>query len=137
MKGSYLLVMNLHKDVPIQFGKKHKVRFSQGFYIYVGSALNGLEQRIHRHHRTQKKKFWHIDYFLDYAQIISTYVKEGNAREECTIAHMILKNLVPVPDFGCSDCACLSHLFFTQNYHEINNIIQRLPVKSFSVFEKS
>jgi Uri superfamily endonuclease len=137
MKGSYLLLLKLNKDTIIQVGKKREIFFSQGYYVYVGSALNGLEQRIHRHHRAQKKKFWNIDYFLDYAKIISNYVKQGNAHEECAIAYMILEDLTPVPQFGCSDCSCSSHLFYAKTYNQIIDIIHRLPVESYSVLEKS
>jgi Uri superfamily endonuclease len=42
--------------------------FSPGRYIYVGSALNGIEPRVSRHLRTNGGHLgsihWHIDYLL-------------------------------------------------------------------------
>jgi Uri superfamily endonuclease len=46
MKGTYLLVMELHEDTSIMVGKHRIIHFKKGYYVYVGSALNGLEQRI-------------------------------------------------------------------------------------------
>ncbi len=61
MKGVYLLVMELPKNTSVMVGKHRLVHFQKGYYVYVGSALNGLEQRIERHLRKQKKIHWHID----------------------------------------------------------------------------
>ena len=63
-KGCYLLLMDLKENQYISIGKTGKHFFKKGYYVYVGSALNGLQQRIHRHLRTQKKMYWHIDFFL-------------------------------------------------------------------------
>ncbi len=36
----------------------------------VGRALNGLEERINRHLRRNKRDSWHIDYLLEYSKIL-------------------------------------------------------------------
>ena len=46
MKGAYLLVMKLDKDVLIAVGKLGVLSFKKGYYVYVGSALQGLDHRI-------------------------------------------------------------------------------------------
>lgn len=56
MKGSYILVIQLKEDQKIQIGKLSRIHFSKGLYVYIGSALNGLEQRLNRHLRKGKKK---------------------------------------------------------------------------------
>lgn len=112
MKGSYILVIELKKDKTIQIGTLGKIHFKKGFYAYVGSALNGLEQRINRHLRKIKKKHWHIDYFLDFAEVVDVFYKENETREECKIAKMLGNQLVSIPGFGSSDCRCKSHLFY-------------------------
>ena len=44
----------------IKIGKKGIFKFSKGYYVYTGSAKNGLKSRIQRHFNRTKKKFWHI-----------------------------------------------------------------------------
>jgi len=125
MKGSYILVIELKKDKTIQVGKLGKIHFKKGFYVYVGSALNGLEQRINRHLRKTKKKYWHIDYFLDFADVVDVFYKENKTREECKIAKMLDTQLVSSSGFGCSDCRCNSHLFFG-SHTDILQIVDEL-----------
>ena len=111
MKGTYLLLMTLSEDTSIMVGKQGMIHFQKGSYAYIGSALNGLEQRIQRHLRKQKKIHWHIDYFLPHTKIVTVFYKENILREECDIAHLFEKNFTSIPGFGCSDCSCKSHLF--------------------------
>lgn len=112
MKGSYLLLIKLEKDSIISIGKQGNKQLNKGYYIYVGSALNRLEQRIQRHLRKQKKMHWHIDYLLRHAKITNIFYKENTVREECNIAKTLEKTLSSIPGFGCSDCRCKSHLFY-------------------------
>ncbi len=112
MKGTYLLMMMLRKEASIMVGKKGVICFQKGCYLYVGSAMNGLEQRIQRHLRSQKKIHWHIDYLLPYIEIVGIYYKENARKEECMVARMLARNFTNIPGFGCSDCSCQSHLFF-------------------------
>jgi Uri superfamily endonuclease len=78
MKGNYLLIMTLPKDTSVMVGKQGMLHFTKGCYAYVGSALNGLEQRIQRHLRTDKKTHWHIDYLLPFTEIIEILYKENS-----------------------------------------------------------
>lgn len=131
MKGSYLIIaeMDANKRVPI--GKLGEVEFNKGFYVYVGSALNGLEQRIQRHLRENKKTHWHIDYLLKHATVTDVFYKEDNVREECIIAKKFEGTLPSILGFGCSDCKCKSHLFYG-THNGIKQVIDRLNMKSYS-----
>ena len=131
MKGSYLLIIKLDKDSIIRIGKLGEIKFNKGLYVYVGSALNGLEQRIQRHLRDNKKIHWHIDYLLNYAKITDVFYKENNTREECFIAKKFDKKFTSIPGFGCSDCKCKSHLFYW-SCKEVKQVIDRLNMKSYS-----
>ncbi|MFO7677467.1 MAG: GIY-YIG nuclease family protein [Thermoplasmatota archaeon] len=132
MIGCYLLVTKLDKDSEISIGKKNTLYFSQGYYVYVGSALNGLERRIHRHLCNNKKLFWNIDYLLCHARIVEVFYKENIKREECSIAKYLMDRFESVPGFGCSDCSCKSHLFFG-TYDEINKEIEASGIKPYSI----
>ena len=104
--------MTLPKDTSVMVGKLGVLHFKKGCYAYVGSALNGLDQRIQRHLRTDKKTHWHIDYLLPFTEVVEIFFKENNRREECRIAQFLERDFVSNPGFGCSDCSCKSHLFF-------------------------
>ncbi|MBN2603252.1 MAG: GIY-YIG nuclease family protein [Candidatus Thermoplasmatota archaeon] len=127
MKGSYLLVIKLNGEKNILVGKKGEIFFQDGLYVYVGSALNGILQRVKRHLNPQKKMHWHIDYFLQHAKIESVYYKQSNTRKECDIAGKLEKKLKSVPNFGCSDCNCRSHLFYG-TYERVIDSIEKLEM---------
>jgi Uri superfamily endonuclease len=121
--------MELTNDKKIDIGKLGKINFSRGYYLYVGSALNGLEQRIKRHLRNQKKIYWHIDYLLQHAKIVDIYYKESERKEECKIAQIFDQYFSLVPGFGSSDCGCKSHLFYGFK-KGIIDIIEKLQMKN-------
>lgn len=112
MKGTYLLIMVLQNDTLITVGKLGTIDFKKGWYAYIGSAFNGLDQRLQRHLRQQKKVHWHIDYLLASSTIVSIFFKENTQKEECRIAQVFQRKFTSIAGFGCSDCYCPSHLFF-------------------------
>jgi Uri superfamily endonuclease len=136
MKGSYILLIDVKKDINIDIGKLGKLQFKKGFYVYVGSALNNLESRINRHLKSDKKTHWHIDYMLKFADIIDVFFKENSRKEECSLSYEFKKRLHFIKDFGCSDCKCKSHLFFG-NYKEIKAIINKLKMKKYTFNENT
>jgi len=130
MKGSYVLIAELKDDFSISVGKKRKIKFYKGYYVYIGSAVNSLEKRIQRHLRDNKKMHWHIDYLLKYAIITDVFYKESTYKEECYIAKAFDENLMPIKSFGCSDCKCESHLFYGSR-DRIRRIINELEMHRF------
>ncbi len=112
MKGSYILLIELNQDLNIKIGSLGSIFFKKGFYSYIGSALNGLENRIKRHIRKKKNVHWHIDYFLKYGKIVDVFFKESKTRKECNIAKKFERKLQSFSKFGSSDCKCKSHLFY-------------------------
>ena len=81
MKGVYVLLVSVCRQIIVDIGKLGAVTFRKGFYAYVGSDQNNLEKRIARHLRRNKRIFWHIDYLLDskYAKSCRR-VLEGNRK---------------------------------------------------------
>jgi len=134
MRGTYVLIIESHEDAEAEIGKLGEVKFKKGFYAYVGSALSGLEQRIRRHLREvgkNKKLHWHIDYFLasPSAEVKEVLFAETEERKECRIAanmsmHME-KGLDSIVNFGCTDCACKSHLFFSTSLDRLRKHVYK------------
>ena len=109
--------MRIEKDLALKIGALGSLGFPQGRYVYVGSAMNGLDARLRRHVKTSLGHpgavHWHIDYLLraDEVGIEAIYVQESDVKTECLIAEAISKKGDAVRGFGCSDCRCSSHLF--------------------------
>lgn len=121
LKGTYCLLIALKKDSKIMVGKIGRINFKSGYYVYTGSALNSLVSRLKRHLSSEKKVFWHIDYLLDSvdAEIVEIVFAVDSGKWECLLADQISENAdLSVPKFGCSDCRCLSHLFFFNDIDE-------------------
>lgn len=115
MSGIYHLLIYLKKEQEIVIGKLGTFRFPAGYYVYTGSALNGLEGRIARHRRKTKRLHWHIDYLLQYADITDVVTHVTTERLEC----LYNSNITELPDaqiiaprFGASDCRCRAHLVY-------------------------
>lgn len=116
-RGAYCLCIRVEKDLVLDIGALGQLTFPQGTYVYVGSAMNGLEARLRRHLNTSRGSYrtihWHIDYLLkaEEVSIDSIYVRESDVKIECATADVVSERGVPVKGFGCSDCRCSSHLF--------------------------
>ena len=80
MKGCYCLIIILNTPSKIKIGKLGKIDFNEGYYVYVGSAMNYLESRINRHLRSKKKLHWHIDYLLKKAKICDIIYNESTKK---------------------------------------------------------
>jgi Uri superfamily endonuclease len=132
MKGSYVLIIELKKNKEIKIGKLGNIPFRKGYYAYIGSALNNLEKRIKRHLKKVKNIHWHIDYFLKNSEIIEIYYKENTSSEECSNADRFKQILSFIPEFGCSDCNCKSHLFYGEK-KDLNDVIKKLKCEKIII----
>ncbi|MEM4347792.1 MAG: GIY-YIG nuclease family protein [Candidatus Altiarchaeota archaeon] len=119
MKGAYIVIAKLKKDENLKIGSLGRVNFRKGFYAYVGSGMGNLHMRALRHLRRDKKLHWHIDYFLKKAKVLRIYLKISNEKEECKIAENLAEKFPSVKNFGCSDCRCKSHLFYSKNFKKL------------------
>lgn len=115
-RGSYILILHLPISQSLIIGKLGLIYFPSGYYLYVGSAANNLQQRIVRHWRPRKKLFWHIDYLRAQAQFYKAIPIRISASIECDLAQALQRIAAwEVPNFGSSDCSCRSHLFGMDN----------------------
>ena len=129
MKGIYVLIVSVNKDITVNVGSLGNMFFEKGLYAYVGSAQNSLEKRVERHLKKNKQKFWHIDYLLanEHTNVVRIFYKKGaDKTEECKTAKKLSEMGAPILGFGSSDCKCKSHLikikgyqFLKENMHEM------------------
>lgn len=112
-RGAYLLLIKLEAPKTLAVGSLGQIRFERGFYIYVGSAMKGLGQRIARHLRKKKRHRWHVDYLTAEAISITPVPIISGLRLECALAGS-LRQIAggTVKGFGSSDCRCEGHLFY-------------------------
>jgi Uri superfamily endonuclease len=132
LKGIYVLIIQISRDIAVQVGALGKLTFAKGLYAYVGSAQNNLEQRVRRHLRKEKRKFWHVDYLLDddAAKVIAVFYKQAAKAEECAVAKAIGERGEAVAGFGASDCHCESHLLRVETYVFLQEFMRVLDVET-------
>jgi Uri superfamily endonuclease len=116
MKGTYCLIILLPTRRRIPVGALGTHVFPPGIYVYVGSALSGMESRVRRHKSLVKRMKWHIDYLLEKAEILSTVAIPSETKQvECEVVQTLLQcegARTPIRGFGSSDCTCDSHLIY-------------------------
>lgn len=125
----YVLILKLNQEYYLRAGRLSPAQFPPGIYFYVGRAKKGLYSRINRHLRKEKKFYWHIDYFLQRAQVEEVWIKPGCV-DECLTASSLKSCLhltfSPPNNFGASDCSCPTHLFYVQSNLNPTNLLENL-----------
>lgn len=113
-RGAYLLVLKNPDTFETVIGKLGTRRFEKGFYVYAGSAMNGLSARLARHKRKRKKNHWHIDRLIpERMKIVKTFPIRRKDRVEERIAGDMLGICDGfVRKFGATDSMHDSHLTF-------------------------
>ena len=120
LKGCYTLTIALRRKRLLRIGSLGSSHFAPGFYLYTGSALNGLKNRLSRYLRKQYKKcHWHIDYLLKCPQACIQEIRfyPGRGRPECFLNQRVAAlpgAKIVAHGFGASDCkaGCKSHLLY-------------------------
>jgi len=136
-RGIYTLIVFLSNDIQLKIGKLGTQTFPAGYYTYTGSALgrgaSNLKQRVTRHLKKQKQKFWHIDFLLAHenATITTIIAVQTSRKLECKMNHCIIEKLntkIPVIGFGASDCKenCKSHLLFFSDIAKEKVLIKKI-----------
>lgn len=121
--GIYQLLIYIPQKKSIKIGKKGTFEFPKGYYVYTGSAKNGLKSRIQRHLKKKKRKFWHIDYLLPYSRIKDVIIHVQ--KSECYWNSRLFKfkeSKILVNGFGSSDCKCKTHLLYFRKKPELNSL---------------
>jgi Uri superfamily endonuclease len=134
MKGSYILVVFIDREIKLIIGALGKIKFQKGFYLYIGSAMGNsgsatLINRIRRHISPpeSKRTHWHIDYLLinKYSSVCCVYLIPSYQNLECFIANEVLNvSDGHIDKFGSSDCHCRSHLLYFKEFKSLKKIFQ-------------
>lgn len=115
--GTYVVVLHSRCAASVPIGRWGNLAVRPGFYLYVGSALGpgGLLARVSRHCRGVTTKHWHIDYLHAHSKPLAVWYRYSRTRFEHDWAAALsqMAGTVPVEGFGCSDCKCDAHLFFS------------------------
>lgn len=129
LKGTYCLIIHLKSRQNIKIGCLGEINFEDGYYVYVGSALNSLKSRLERHLKDDKKLFWHVDYLLNNpnTKVVDVVFAVSGDKWECPLASNISKLGHEIKNFGCSDCKCPSHLFYFPDME----LSKKICLKSF------
>ncbi len=117
------MIIRVNEPIKIEIGKFGEIEFKNGCYVYVGSALGGLKQRLKRHLSNNKKKRWHIDYLLEHTTVEGVFVWQSRKSVEDKIACKLKKRFDYIKGFGSSDAKCVSHLFYSKNKVKILNTL--------------
>jgi len=137
-RGAYCLCIAVEEKVTVEVGALGRHVFTPGRYIYVGSAMSGLEARIRRHLNTSRGSIgavhWHIDYLLREpgVSIEAVYTRASDERIECAVAAAVSRRGSPFKGFGCSDCRCESHLFRVEDCGFLSDLgLRSRPASDF------
>jgi len=108
------LLVRVRASRALDIGSLGRLHFARGNYIYIGSGMSGLSQRVSRHWRRDKKVKWHIDRLLAGANLVGAVLFPSTERKECELARSCLSfsGASAVWGFGSSDCRCPGHLVF-------------------------
>ncbi len=137
MRGVYLLLLMVGRDLKIKVGSLGVVGFKRGYYVYVGSGQSYLEKRIQRHKKRIKKVKWHIDYLTTNSgvKVMEVAAYDLPKKYECILADMLRSmGFKSVKGFGSTDCKCISHLYridvdFDRIVDEISDKVRVKPIR--------
>lgn len=121
--GTYALLLRCRKTARLRVGRWGTLEAQPGYYLYIGSAFGpgGLRARLARHCRSAKRTHWHIDYLRPITAIQAIWLCPSDEHLEHNWARTLSNDriLTPISGFGCSDCRCESHLFYTADGHKL------------------
>jgi len=117
ISGSYALLLTCRQQRPLAIGRLGTLHLQPGTYVYVGSAFGpgGLRARLAHHLRIAEHFHWHLDYLRQATEPQAVWYSTAAHRQEHLWAKLLTRSRgaqQPLPGFGASDCACLTHLFF-------------------------
>lgn len=134
MVNTYILLIRNNADVRIDVGSIGETKFRKGWYGYVGSSRSSDFTRLTRHSEVSTgqndTRHWHIDYLNGHINTDIERAYTSTNKGECETAEEMDK-LMSIEDFGCSDCDCDSHLFYTEVLEDLRKICEDISMDEF------
>jgi endonuclease-3 len=127
--GTYTLLVELSTEAAVEVGALGTLSLDAGWYAYTGSALGpGGFARVDRHRELaagqRSTRHWHVDYLLGHdAAALDAVTRSAGLDAECRVARAVGGD--PVPEFGCSDCGCDSHLAYASRRGPLSDSVAR------------
>lgn len=112
--GTYVLIVLVSAEGSFRVGEWGELEPADGYYAYVGRAKKGLVARLSRHVSSRKKRYWHVDYLLEHADLVEAWLFVLEAGE-CDVASRLVEaggKRHGLERFGSSDCRCPGHLVY-------------------------
>jgi Uri superfamily endonuclease len=129
--GTYAIILGNAARQTVTVGRLGELPLRNGYYLYVGSAFGpgGLRARLAHHLSISRRPHWHIDYLRRVTEPAAIWFQQHSSKEEHRWAQALARGRSvenACPDFGASDCACTSHLFFSGGLPEVATFRRRL-----------
>ncbi|EAZ89744.1 GIY-YIG nuclease family protein [Crocosphaera chwakensis] len=136
--GTYCLVFYCSILSQVTVGKLGIYQIVPGYYCYIGSAFGrgGLQSRIERHLKINKRHHWHLDYIRPYLEPIEFCYTTDSIKREHQWSDLFLKeenSSIPINKFGSSDCHCSTHLFYYKVKPKLEKLLSNYPIKILSL----
>jgi Uri superfamily endonuclease len=128
-KGTYILFINIEKNFSFNTAKR-SFTLKKGIYVYVGSAMKNLYQRVGRHISYKEgkyKKHWHIDNILENGEVIRVFLIPDGVYREIEISKLFDSEFSAVKGFGASDIKELeSSLYYIEDLKKAYDLIKNI-----------
>ncbi|BBE31228.1 endonuclease [Tepiditoga spiralis] len=128
--GTYLLLVEIERDIEVKI-KRKEIKIKKGKYLYVGSAMKNLHQRVGRHISFKEgdyKKHWHIDSLLENGKVLfSIIIPDGIYKEE-KFSKKFNNNFNSIKNFGATDLKTDSNLFIIENTKKFFEFLNEILV---------
>mgnify|MGYP001982991405 CR=1 FL=1 len=112
--GIYALLFVLSRETTVTVGRLGRLAFPVGCYIYIGSAMAGIGNRIRHHLSPHPRPRWHLDYLLPRGKPAAIIAGHTSRPLECQLAISLGRQFEVFRRFGSSDCRCRGHLFHSE-----------------------
>ncbi|AFZ70524.1 hypothetical protein Calag_0782 [Caldisphaera lagunensis DSM 15908] len=127
-EGIYIIVFRVNDYINLIINKNEFI-IDKGYIIYIGSAGNGLNNRLRRHLTKNKKLRWHIDYVTNNKSVEPSiiYYKEGlyGVKIEDELSSLFYSKFLKIDNLGATDSK-MPHMYYSNNIKEILKIIYKL-----------